>query len=80
SNGVWFDEKIGTWPIVDTKVAQHSSKHRPKCTKVLVSVTVDWERYKKLMIEGVIPAIRARIPRLEGPTTFVQQDGAKPHI
>ncbi|CAM9676296.1 unnamed protein product [Choristocarpus tenellus] len=61
------------------KVAQHSSKHRPKGTKVLVPVTVDGERYKKLVIKHVILAIKACMPRPEGYTTFVQQDRAKPH-
>ncbi|CAM9568948.1 unnamed protein product [Choristocarpus tenellus] len=27
SNGVWFDGKIGIWPIVSTNITQHSSKH-----------------------------------------------------
>ncbi|CAM9154226.1 unnamed protein product, partial [Choristocarpus tenellus] len=31
------------------------------------------------MIEDVIPAIEARMPRSEGLTIFSQQDGAKPH-
>ncbi|CAM9854249.1 unnamed protein product [Choristocarpus tenellus] len=80
SNGVWFDGKIRIWSIVDTKVAQCSSKHRPKGTKVLVPAMVDGgERYKKLVIEDVIPAVKACMPRLEGFTTFIQQDGAKPH-
>ncbi|CAM9642581.1 unnamed protein product [Discosporangium mesarthrocarpum] len=79
SNGVWFDGKIGIWPIVDTKVAQPTSKHRAKGTKVLVLAMVDGERYKKLMIEALIPAIKACMPRPEGHTVFVQQDGAMPH-
>ncbi|CAM9414291.1 unnamed protein product [Discosporangium mesarthrocarpum] len=75
----WFDGKIGIWPIVDTKVAQRPSKHRPQGTKVLVPAMADGERYKKLMIEAVIPAIKACMPRPEGHTIFVQQDGATPH-
>ncbi|CAM9143745.1 unnamed protein product [Discosporangium mesarthrocarpum] len=75
STGVWFDGKIGIWPIVDTKVARRTSKHRPKGTKVLVPVMVDGERNKKLMIEEVIPAIKACMPRAEGHTIFVGQGG-----
>ncbi|CAM9929166.1 unnamed protein product, partial [Choristocarpus tenellus] len=56
-----------------------SSKHRPKDNKVLVPATVDGERHQKLVIENVIPAMKARIPRSEGHTIFVQQDRAKPH-
>ncbi|CAM9507935.1 unnamed protein product [Discosporangium mesarthrocarpum] len=79
SNGVWFERKIGIWPILDTKVAQRTSKHWPKGTKFLVPAMVDGERYKKLMIEEVIPVIKACMPRPEGHTIFMQQDGATPH-
>ncbi|CAM9183108.1 unnamed protein product [Choristocarpus tenellus] len=75
SNGVWFNGKIGIWSMVNTLVAQCSSKHRPKSTKVLVLATVDGERYKKLMIEDVIPAIKGHILSTEGHTIFVQQMG-----
>ncbi|CAN0270525.1 unnamed protein product [Discosporangium mesarthrocarpum] len=82
SNRVWIDGKVGIWPIVDTKVAQRTSKHRPKGTKVHVPAMVEGERYKKLMIEAVIPATKpakACMPRPEGHTIFVQQGGATPH-
>ncbi|CAM9402423.1 unnamed protein product [Discosporangium mesarthrocarpum] len=38
---------------------------------------VDGERYKKLMIEAFIPAVKACMPRPEGHTIFVQQDGER---
>ncbi|CAM9821337.1 unnamed protein product [Choristocarpus tenellus] len=79
SNGVWFDGKIGIWSVVDTMVVQHPSKHCSKGTSMHVSAMVDGERYKKVLIEDVIPAIKARKPRLEGHSIFVQQDRAKPH-
>ncbi|CAN0445670.1 unnamed protein product, partial [Discosporangium mesarthrocarpum] len=46
---------------------------------MLKPATINAERYKELMIDKVIPAIKARIPRPPGHTIFVQQDGAKPH-
>ncbi|CAM9160512.1 unnamed protein product, partial [Choristocarpus tenellus] len=70
--------KIGIWPIVDTNIAQHSSKYL-KGTKVHVPATVNGERKKKLMIEDIILAIKVCIPRLEGHTIFVHQDRAKAH-
>ncbi|CAM9463790.1 unnamed protein product [Discosporangium mesarthrocarpum] len=79
SNGLWFDGMIGIWSIVDIKVAQRTSKNQPKGAKVLVPAMVYGERYMKLMIKEVIPAIKACMPRMEGHTIFVQQDGAKPH-
>ncbi|CAM9847202.1 unnamed protein product [Choristocarpus tenellus] len=79
SNRVLFNGKIGICPIVDTKIAQRSSKHLPKGTKVLVPATVDGESYKKLMIEGVIPAIKIHMPRPEGHTTFIAGQGKVMH-
>ncbi|CAM9411781.1 unnamed protein product [Discosporangium mesarthrocarpum] len=40
---------------------------------------VDGERYKKLMIEAVIPVFKACMPRPEGHIIFALQDGATPH-
>ncbi|CAN0513082.1 unnamed protein product, partial [Discosporangium mesarthrocarpum] len=76
SDGVWFDGKIGIWPIADTVAAMRSSK---KGSMMLKPATINAERYKELMIDKVIPAIKARMPRPPGHTVFVQQDGAKPH-
>ncbi|CAM9612185.1 unnamed protein product, partial [Discosporangium mesarthrocarpum] len=35
SDGVWFDGKIGIWPIADTVAAMRSSKNRKKGTMML---------------------------------------------
>ncbi|CAN0437517.1 unnamed protein product [Discosporangium mesarthrocarpum] len=79
SDGVWFDGKISIWSIADTVVAMRSSKNRKKGTMILKPAKVNAERYKELMIDKVIAAIRARMPRPPGHTIFVQQEGAKPH-
>ncbi|CAM9964343.1 unnamed protein product [Discosporangium mesarthrocarpum] len=79
SDGVWFDGKIDIWPIADTVAAMGSSKNRKKGTMMLKPPTINAERYKKLMIDKVIPAIKARMPRPPGHTIFMHQDGAKPH-
>ncbi|CAN0011252.1 unnamed protein product [Discosporangium mesarthrocarpum] len=80
SNGVWFDGMIGIWPIVDVVMTQRASKSRPKGDPGLRPATVDWEKYKKVMIDEVIPAIKAKMPRPPGHTIFVQQAGAKPRV
>ncbi|CAN0291330.1 unnamed protein product, partial [Discosporangium mesarthrocarpum] len=54
--------------------------NRKKGTMMLKPTTVNAERYKELMIEKVVPAIKAAIPRQPGHTIFVQQDGAKPYM
>ncbi|CAM9921927.1 unnamed protein product, partial [Discosporangium mesarthrocarpum] len=78
-DGVWYDGKIGIWPIADIVVAMRSSKNRKNGTMMLKPATINAERYKELMIDKVIPAINARMPRPPGHTIFVQQNGAKPH-
>ncbi|CAN0501612.1 unnamed protein product, partial [Discosporangium mesarthrocarpum] len=62
----------------------HPEEDSPKTAKGLEQAihhqaTINAERYKELMTDKVIPAIKARMPRLPGHTIFVQQDGAKPH-
>ncbi|CAM9988039.1 unnamed protein product [Discosporangium mesarthrocarpum] len=79
SNGVWFDGKIGIWPIVDVVTPQRASKSGAKRDPALRPVTVDREKYKKIMVDEVIAAIKAKMPRPPGHTIFVEQDGAKPH-
>ncbi|CAM9879806.1 unnamed protein product [Discosporangium mesarthrocarpum] len=77
--GVWFYGKTGIWPIADTVAALRSCKSRKKGTMMLKPATVNAERYKELMIDKVIPAIKARMPKPPGHTIFVQKDGANPH-
>ncbi|CAN0353885.1 unnamed protein product, partial [Discosporangium mesarthrocarpum] len=74
SDEMRFDGKIGVWPIADTVAAMRSSKIRKKGTMMLKPATINAERYKELMIDKVIPAIKARMPRPPGHTIFVQQD------
>ncbi|CAM9236977.1 unnamed protein product [Discosporangium mesarthrocarpum] len=62
SDGVWLDGKIVIWPIADTVAAMRSSKNRKKGTVMLKPATDNTERYKKLMVDKVIPAIKARMP------------------
>ncbi|CAM9306190.1 unnamed protein product [Discosporangium mesarthrocarpum] len=79
SDGVWFDGKIGIWPTADTVVAMRSRKNREKGTMRLKPATINAESDKELMIDKIILAIKARMPRPPGHTIFVQQDGGKPH-
>ncbi|CAM9822699.1 unnamed protein product, partial [Discosporangium mesarthrocarpum] len=45
---------------------------------MLKPATIKAERFKELMIDKAIPAIKARTPRPPAHTIFVQQDVAKP--
>ncbi|CAM9683979.1 unnamed protein product, partial [Discosporangium mesarthrocarpum] len=75
SDGVWFDGKIGIRPIADTVAAMRSRKNRKKGAMMLKLATINAERYKELMIDKVIPAIKARVPR----PPDLRAAGAKPH-
>ncbi|CAN0058748.1 unnamed protein product [Discosporangium mesarthrocarpum] len=79
SDWMRFDGKVGIWPIADTVAAMSSSKNRKEGTMMLKPATVNAERYKELMIDKVILAIKARMPRPLGHTMFGRQDGVKPH-
>ncbi|CAN0499316.1 unnamed protein product, partial [Discosporangium mesarthrocarpum] len=63
SDGVCFDGKVSIWPIGDIVAAMRRSKNRKKGTMMLKPATINAERYKELMIDKVIPAIKARMPR-----------------
>ncbi|CAM9835995.1 unnamed protein product [Discosporangium mesarthrocarpum] len=64
---------------MDIVLANRDSINRKKGTPIMKPATVNGERHKKLMIEEVTSAIKARLARPPGHTIFVQQDGAKPH-
>ncbi|KAE8999534.1 hypothetical protein PR003_g21400 [Phytophthora rubi] len=77
---VHFDGKIGIWPIVEETTAQRSSVNRPKGAPVTKSVSVTRVLYRKLLVDKVLPAIRAKLPVRRGTIVFVQQDNAGPHV
>ncbi|CAM9660349.1 unnamed protein product [Discosporangium mesarthrocarpum] len=79
SNRVWFDRKISIWSNVDMVMAQRASKSYAWGDPALRPVMVDGEKYKKTMIDEVIPAIKAQMPRLLGHIVLVQHDGDKWH-
>ncbi|ETV72673.1 hypothetical protein H257_12418 [Aphanomyces astaci] len=58
-----FDGKIGVWPFVENVLAKENSRNRPKCTPLLVPQTVTAEVYLKMILEKVVPAIQAKMPR-----------------
>ncbi|CAN0139200.1 unnamed protein product [Discosporangium mesarthrocarpum] len=74
SNRVWFDWKIGIWPIVDVVTAQRPSKNCARGDPVLRPVTVNGVKFNLTMIDKAIPATKAKMPRPPGHTIFVQQD------
>ncbi|CAM9995357.1 unnamed protein product [Choristocarpus tenellus] len=65
-SGQWWTLRLLSTPA-------NSAQRAPRC---LCQPRWMGRGYKKLIIEDVIPAIKACMLRLEGHTIFVQQDGA----
>jgi hypothetical protein len=75
-----FDGKIGIWPFVTVVRAQNNSVNRPAGTLETKTVTCDKATYAAMLIEEVLPAIRAKWPAEDGDCEVrLQEDNAKPH-
>ena len=79
-----WDGKIGIWPIGEYIPAVRNSVNRPAGTPVWKNQSVDKNRYRALLLEKVIPAIKDKWPRQSWNDNTVviriQQDGASAHI
>ena len=81
SNGVYWDGKIGIWPLGHYEPAKNNSKNRPAGTMVWKNDTITKEVYFKYMSDEVLPAIMVKWPREAAfPVVRIQQDGAKTHF
>ncbi|XP_057521627.1 uncharacterized protein LOC130801764 [Amaranthus tricolor] len=78
---VFFDGKIGIWPIITQEPTKRSSKNRKRGemeTKPIQSITK--EHIREMLITNVLPTIRAKWPAELSKHIYIQQDNAKPHI
>ncbi|CAM9436440.1 unnamed protein product, partial [Pylaiella littoralis] len=86
TNNTDFDGKIGLYPFTRQEAAQRNSRNRAAGTIVTKTVEVTKERYKKMMLDHVIPDIKSRFPRppanasAEDKIVWIQQDNARPHL
>ena len=83
ANQMW-DGKIGIWPIGEYIPAVRTSVNRPAGTPVWKNQKVNKDKYRELLLEKVIPAIKDKWPRQSWNDNTVviriQQDGASAHI
>ncbi|ETK87847.1 hypothetical protein F441_07933 [Phytophthora nicotianae CJ01A1] len=78
--GDW-DSKIGLWPIVETYVTQRASCNRAAGVEELRSVAISREVSRQLLLEKVIPAIKAKWPQEKKAVLIkLQQDNARTHV
>ena len=75
-----FDGKIGLWPFVESIAARRTSVNRVQGTMVTTPVACTKERYRQLLINHVLPAIKEKWPNRRERRVIIQQDGASSHI
>ena len=79
-NGTDWDGKIGCFFFVEWRAAQRSSRNRPAGTMEMKAINCTKETYVNMMIEQVLPAIKAKCPReMQRKNIRIQQDNATPH-
>ena len=69
-----FDGKIGMWPIVEHNAAMRRSVNRERGTIITTPVSCTRDKYRQMMIEKVIPAIKNKWPDRDR-DILIQQDG-----
>ena len=77
----WFDGLIGIYPVGDLGAYQRNTagKHRAGDPK-WVDQGMTRERYRSMLLEQVLPDIKAKMPMPANNKLIIQQDGAKPHL
>ena len=86
ANGRYTDGKVGCWPVGELKQQQKVSKNAAAGTWKFVNETIDYEGYKRMLIDKVLPALRAGCPRSlshsangQPKILYLQDDGAGAH-
>jgi hypothetical protein len=74
-----FNGLVGIWPFIETAVAKRGSKNRDAGTEFLRPKVVDGEAWRDMMLQNVIPAVKACFGHAKR-SVVLQIDGAKPHI
>ena len=75
---LWWDGKLGIWPIGDWEPAKQGSKSRPKGTLVWKNKAVTKEVYRELLISKLLPVIVEKWTWTDWllRKVLIQQDGA----
>ena len=76
-----FDGKIGCFPLVTYEVAKRSNANRPAGMIEMKPINpVKEEVIRDLMIQKVLPAIRAKWPLEDASKPIFIQDNGRPHL
>ena len=76
-----FDGKIGCWAVTEGVLAKIDSKNRKKGTVTQTETMLDSAKYHEIVTkkDGLLDAVKAKMPWLEGKIVMIQHDGAGPH-
>ncbi len=75
-----WDGKIGLWECVDYVAAKRSSRNRPAGTIEIKPYNIDGKRYRALILDKLLPAIKEKCPiAMLNNRIFIQHDNAPPH-
>ncbi|XP_074293213.1 uncharacterized protein LOC141620174 [Silene latifolia] len=78
---VVFDGKLGIWPFVQTVPAKRNSKNRVAGTLETKNIeSINKQVTKDMVINCVLPAIKAKWPSDLRKHVIIQQDNARPHF
>ena len=76
----WWNGLIGIWPFAKEEPAKRTSKNRVKGTMELKATqSVTGKEHEQMMLEKVLPALKASWPSGKNRTIYIQMDNAKPH-
>ena len=76
-----FDGKIGMWPCTEVSAALRDSCNRKQGELEIRNVSMDGPFYKRIMAgeDGVMDAIKQKMPWLKESGIIIQQDGVSSH-
>ncbi|ETV97216.1 hypothetical protein H310_10003, partial [Aphanomyces invadans] len=78
-DGTWWTGKIGTWPFVETVLAQRTSSNRHAGTPETKPLVVTKDVYRSFLINKVLPAVVKVWPQSNVPI-IIQHDNARAHV
>lgn len=77
--GEAFDGRIDMWSFAEWVPAQHASPHRDAGALELKSIPANKETYKQMLLNNVLPSIKAKWSSWGAKNIVLQHDNATPH-
>ena len=75
----WFNSKLSIWPFAKDVKAKRNSKNRPAGTIVTTPVSVTAPVYRAMIVDNLLPAIKAKWPGSTTRQIKIQEDNTSAH-